>query len=65
MNQIIIGFMLKHYPDPDKYLILAGEASLDATWPMTNADVPSIRMLHNHFIVFDKEAAYTRKTSRH
>jgi hypothetical protein len=31
MNQIIIGFMLEHYPDPDKHLILAGEASLDAT----------------------------------
>jgi hypothetical protein len=55
MNQIIIGFMLEHYPDPDKHLVLAGEASLDATWPMTNAGVPSIRMLHNHFIVFDKE----------
>lgn len=55
MNQIIIGFMLEHYPDPDKHLILAGEASLDATWPMTNTGVPSIRMLHNHFIVFDKE----------
>ena len=55
MNQIIIGFMLEHYPDSDKHLILAGEASLDATWPMANAGVPSIRMLHNHFIVFDKE----------
>ncbi len=55
MNQIIIGFMLEQYPDADKYLILAGEASLDATWPITSAGVPSIRMLHNHFIVFDKE----------
>ncbi len=55
MNQIIIGFMLEHYPNPDKHLILAGEASLDATWPMTNTGVPSIRMLHNHFIVFDKK----------
>jgi len=37
-------------------LILAGEASLDATWPLTSPGVPSIRMLHNHFIVFDKRA---------
>ncbi|TEU19108.1 MAG: hypothetical protein E3I13_04860, partial [Gammaproteobacteria bacterium] len=55
MNQIIIGFMLEQYPDPEKHLILAGEASLDATWPMASAGVPSIRMLHNHFIVFDKQ----------
>ena len=55
MNQMIIGFMLEEYPDPDKHLILAGEASLDSTWPITSAGVPSIRMLHNHFIVFDKE----------
>ena len=55
MNQIIIGFMLEQYPDPEKHLILAGEASLDATWPITSAGVPSIRMLHNHFIVFDKQ----------
>lgn len=55
MNQIIIGFMLEQYPDANKHLVLAGEASLDATWPITSAGVPSIRMLHNHFIVFDKE----------
>ena len=54
MNQIIIEYMLEQYPDPDKYLVLAGEASLDATWPLTSPGVPSIRMLHNHFIVFDK-----------
>ena len=52
MNQIIIGFMLERYPDPAEHLVLAGEASLDATWPMTSPGVPSIRMLHNHFIVF-------------
>lgn len=55
MNQIIIEYMLEEYPDPDKHLVLAGEASLDATWPLTSPGVPSIRMLHNHFIVFDKE----------
>ncbi len=54
MNQVIIEYMLEQYPDPDAHLVLAGEASLDATWPLTSAGVPSIRMLHNHFIVFDK-----------
>ncbi|WP_131110979.1 hypothetical protein [Sulfuricystis thermophila] len=55
MNQIIIAFMLERYPDPERHLVLAGEASLDATWPLTSPGVPSIRMLHNHFIVFDKQ----------
>jgi hypothetical protein len=54
MNQIIIEFMLERYPDPAAHLVLAGEASLDATWPLTSPGVPSIRMLHNHFIAFDK-----------
>ena len=54
MNQIIIGYMLERYPDPEQTLVLAGEASLDATWPLTSPGVPSIRMLHNHFIAFDK-----------
>ncbi|MDO8932145.1 MAG: hypothetical protein Q7U97_07125 [Rhodocyclaceae bacterium] len=54
MNQVIIDYMLERYPDPDAHLVLAGEASLDATWPLTSPGVPSIRMLHNHFIVFDK-----------
>ncbi len=54
MNQILFDYMLELYPDPEKHLVLAGEASLDATWPLTSPGVPSIRMLHNHFIVFDK-----------
>jgi hypothetical protein len=54
MNQVIIEFMLEHYPYPDEALVLSGEASLDATWPLTSPGVPSIRMLHNHFIVFSK-----------
>ena len=54
MNQIIIGYMIEHYPDPEQHLVLAGEASLDATWPLNLPGVPSIRMLHNHFIVFPK-----------
>jgi hypothetical protein len=52
MNQIIIEYMVERYPDPAMHLLLAGEASLDATWPLTSPGVPSIRMLHNHFIVF-------------
>lgn len=52
MNQIIIDYMLEQFPDPGEALVLAGEASLDATWPLTSPGVPSIRMLHNHFIVF-------------
>lgn len=55
MNQIIIDYMLEKYPDPSEALVLAGEASLDATWPLTSPGVPSIRMLHNHFMVFDKQ----------
>ncbi len=54
MNQVIVEYMLERYPDPDRHLVLTGEASLDATWPLTSPGVPSIRMLHNHFIVFDK-----------
>lgn len=55
MNQIIIEYMLEEFPDPAEHLILAGEASLDATWPLTSPGVPSIRMLHNHFMVFPLE----------
>ncbi len=55
MNQILIEFMIERYPDPEQALVLAGEASLDATWPLTSPGVPSIRMLHNHFIVFSME----------
>ncbi len=52
MNGVIIEYMLEQYPDPAEALVLAGEASLDATWPLTAPGVPSIRMLHNHFMVF-------------
>ncbi len=55
MNQVLIEYMLEEYPDPAEALVLAGEASLDATWPLTSPGVPSIRMLHNHFIVFPME----------
>ncbi len=52
MNQVIITHMTERYADPAEHLVLAGEASLDATWPLTSPGVPSIRMLHNHFICF-------------
>lgn len=55
MNEILVNYMQQTFADPEQYLILCGEASLDATWPMTSPGVPSIRMLHNHFIVFDKQ----------
>ena len=53
MNQILIEYMMETFPDPGRHLMLAGEASLDATWPLTSPGVPSIRMLHNHFMVFE------------
>ena len=55
MNQIIVDYMQEMFPDPQRHLLLCGEASLDATWPLTSPGVPSIRMLHNHFIVFDQQ----------
>ena len=55
MNQVLVEYMVEQYPDPGEHLILAGEASLDATWPLTSPGVPSIRMLHNHFMVFPME----------
>ncbi len=55
MNQVLIDYMQEQFPDPESHLVLCGEASLDATWPLSSPGVPSIRMLHNHFIVFDKQ----------
>ena len=55
MTQILIDYMLEKYPDPAKHLILCGEASLDSTWPLNKSGVPSIRMIHNHFMVFPME----------
>jgi len=60
MTRIICEYMWEKYPDPGEHLILCGEASLDSTWPLNKPGVPSIRMIHNHFIVFpmaDLEAA--------
>lgn len=55
MTQIICDYMFEQYPDPAKHLILCGEASLDSTWPLNKPGVPSIRMIHNHFMVFPLE----------
>jgi hypothetical protein len=52
MTQILCDYMFEEYPDPGKHLILCGEASLDSTWPLNKPGVPSIRMIHNHFMVF-------------
>ncbi|MEO5364601.1 MAG: hypothetical protein H7838_13400 [Magnetococcus sp. DMHC-8] len=52
MTQTLFAYMLEQYPDPAEALVLCGEASLDPTWPMNKSGVPSIRMIHNHFIVF-------------
>ena len=53
MTQVVFDYMLERYPDPEKHLVFCGEASLDATWPLSNPGVPSIRMIHNHLMVFD------------
>lgn len=55
MTQILFNYLLETYPDPDRHLVLCGEASLDSTWPMNKSGVPSIRMIHNHFMVFPME----------
>lgn len=54
MTKAVIDYMLEKYPDPEMHLVFCGEASLDATWPLNKPGVPSIRMIHNHFMVFEK-----------
>ncbi|MFT5727653.1 MAG: hypothetical protein ACI8PB_001791 [Desulforhopalus sp.] len=54
MTKVTFDYMLEKYPDHEKHLIFCGEASLDGTWPLNKPGVPSIRMIHNHFMVFDK-----------
>ncbi|MCK5661946.1 MAG: hypothetical protein KAI17_00600 [Thiotrichaceae bacterium] len=65
MNQIMIEYMLEKYPDPADALILAGEASLDATWPLGKHGVPSIRMIHNHFMVFENAKILSSPVASH
>jgi len=59
MSHTIIDYMAEHYPDPGEALIMCGEASLDATWPLCKPGVPTIRMIHNHFIVFPMDVLKT------
>ncbi len=54
MTKVVLDFMLEKYPDPEKHLVFCGEASLDATWPLNKSGVPSIRMIHNHFMAYEK-----------
>ncbi|WP_163340512.1 hypothetical protein [Desulfopila sp. IMCC35008] len=54
MTGVVFQYMLEKYPDPEEHLVFCGEASLDATWPINKPGVPSIRMIHNHFMVFEK-----------
>jgi hypothetical protein len=53
MTKVVLQYMLERYPDPEKHLLFCGEASLDATWPLNKPGVPSVRMIHNHFMVFE------------
>jgi len=55
MTKVMLQYMLERYPDPGKHLLFCGEASLDATWPLNKPGVPSIRMIHNHFMVFENQ----------
>jgi hypothetical protein len=55
MTQVVFQYMQDSFPDPEKHLIFCGEASLDATWPLAKPGVPSIRMIHNHFIAYENE----------
>lgn len=53
MTNVVFQYMLEKYPDAKDHLVFCGEASLDATWPLNKPGVPSIRMIHNHFIAFE------------
>ena len=53
MTKVVFEYMLEKYPDPEQHLVFCGEASLDATWPLNKPGVPSVRMIHNHFMVFE------------
>ena len=55
MTQVVFAYMLEKYPNPEEHLLFCGEASLDATWPLAKPGVPSIRMMHNHFLVFAQD----------
>ena len=63
MTKVVLQYMLEKYPDPQKHLVFCGEASLDATWPLNKPGVPSIRMIHNHFMAFENELLKASNTA--
>ncbi|MEN8189305.1 MAG: hypothetical protein ABFS19_05620 [Thermodesulfobacteriota bacterium] len=65
MTQVVFQFMLENYPDPQEHLVFCGEASLDATWPLAKPGVPSIRMIHNHFMVFENKTLLESPAAGH
>lgn len=65
MTKVVLQYMLEKYPDPGEHLVFCGEASLDATWPLNKPGVPSIRMIHNHFMVFDNDLLASAMLAAH
>ncbi len=65
MTQVVFQYMQESFPDPEKHLIFCGEASLDATWPLSKPGVPSIRMIHNHFIAYENEELLNSPEASH
>ncbi len=65
MTQVVFEYMLEKYPDPERHLLFCGEASLDATWPISKPGVPSIRMIHNHFMVFENATLQNAPPAAH
>lgn len=65
MTQVVFEYMLEKYPDPERHLLFCGEASLDATWPISKPGVPSIRMIHNHFMVFENATLLNAPPAAH
>ena len=64
MTKVALNYMLEKYPDPCEHLVFCGEASLDATWPLNKPGVPSIRMIHNHFMVFENSFIKASPTAK-
>lgn len=53
MSSVILEYLTDKYSNPEEFLILYWEASLANTWPLKEKWVPSIRMIHNHLMVFE------------
>ncbi len=65
MTQVVFQYMLEKFPDPEQHLLLCGEASLDATWSLSKPGVPSIRMIHNHFMAFENTTLLNSPAASH